>query len=468
METKIQTTNERSAGQGGHDYGSANYRTFVLLWLTLVYALNFIDRILITVVGRPIIEEFNLSNFQFGLLTGFAFAVFYTFLGIPIAHWSERTSRVKIIGFSIILWSAATALCGLTAGFMSLLFARIIVGVGEAGSTPPSNSLICDYYKPNKRPGALGIYAMGSLLGGFLAYLFGGLFIQSFSWRETFIYLGLPGILIGLVVLLAIKEPPRGYSDPDVSSKLELTTLKEALLELKRKPTFWFVTLAVSVSGFAAYSFTSFQPLYIQYNFDVSPGIAAIYYMAPLAFAGAVGSMLSGFLIQRLSKRINHASIWVSSLTLLASVPFLLFGYMAGSKTVMLSAFLLGTFFQYFYIGASFDIVQSVTSQRVRATAIAVLLLFTNLIGYGFGPPLTGALADMFTGNFLHSLPLSNGLDGNCNPRNSDLSSELIQNCIDSKAHGARWSMSVTTLTILLASFFMFMSLKTIDKDKNI
>ena len=94
METKIQTTNERSAGQGGHDYGSANYRTFVLLWLTLVYALNFIDRILITVVGRPIIEEFNLSNFQFGLLTGFAFAVFYTFLGIPIAHWSERTSRV--------------------------------------------------------------------------------------------------------------------------------------------------------------------------------------------------------------------------------------------------------------------------------------------------------------------------------------------------------------------------------------
>lgn len=149
----------------GQSYGSAGYRTYVLLTLTVIYLFNFLDRILISVLSRPIIEEFNLTNFQFGILTGIGFALFYTALGIPIARLSERVSRVRIIGICVILWSLATVFCGLAVGFWTLLFARLAVGVGEAGCTPPANSMIGDYYKPLDRPVALSVYATGVTIG---------------------------------------------------------------------------------------------------------------------------------------------------------------------------------------------------------------------------------------------------------------------------------------------------------------
>ena len=168
-------------------FGTKGYRTYVLLTLTFVYTLNFVDRILISVVGRPIIDEFGLSNFQFGILSGIGFALFYTLLGIPIANLSERYNRVRIIGVCIVLWSFATVLCGFTVGFMTLLLARLLVGVGEVGCTPPANSLISDYYKPSSRPTALGIYAMGVTAGGVLAQVFGGVFGSRPAFSKTFL-----------------------------------------------------------------------------------------------------------------------------------------------------------------------------------------------------------------------------------------------------------------------------------------
>ena len=153
----------------GTSYGSFSYRTYVLMSLTVVYTFNFIDRILISVVSVPIINEFQLSQFEFGLLSGIGFALFYTLLGIPIANLSEKVSRKLIIGICVILWSLATVLCGFTVGFVTLLLARMLVGIGEAGCTPPANSMISDYYAPLARPTALGIYAMGVTAGGVMA-----------------------------------------------------------------------------------------------------------------------------------------------------------------------------------------------------------------------------------------------------------------------------------------------------------
>ena len=462
---KINTQNTALASK---EFGSLGYRTSVLLGLSLIYALNFIDRILIAVVSRPIIEEFNLTNFQFGLLIGLGFAIFFTLLGVPIAHYSVRFNRAKILGLSVIIWSVATIISGLAVGFVSLLIARMLLGVGQAGYAPVANSLICDYYSPIKRPGALGVFAMGSLLGGGLSYLLGGLVIQSLTWREAFIYMGAPGIFFGVLMCFAIKDSPRGYTDPTKAQGQhpKSTSLIEALKELKAKPTFWLVTFAAAAAGFAAYSFTSFQPLYIQYAFGISPAKAAIYYLALIAIAGAWGSLLSGFVIQLLSTHVRHASIWVSAITLLISVPLLIIGFVVETSAIMLLIFLLAGFFQYFYIGASFNLIQSITSLHVRATAIAVLMLLINLIGFGLGPPIAGALTDMFTSAQLQSLGTGGILTANCNPQNPELSKNLIDNCISAKAHGSRLSMILTTFAMLLASLLFFLSLKTIENDQ--
>ncbi|WP_432199917.1 spinster family MFS transporter [Erythrobacter sp. W53] len=440
----------------GESYGTPGYRAYVLGSLTLIYTLNFVDRILISVVGRPIIEEFNLSNFQFGILTGIGFVLFYTSLGIPIARLSERVSRVRIIGVCVILWSIATILCGFAVGFVTLLLARLAVGVGEAGCTPPANSLISDYFTAATRPMALGIYAMGVMLGGVLAQLGGGAILNLFTWREAFIYIGAPGVLIGIILLMTVKEPPRGYSDPPQTKPAEKATLREAMGQVSRSKTFWYIALGMSLATFGGYGLTSFKSLYIQYTFGLTPGDAAIQYMAPISLSGAIGAPLAGYLIQRFSPRFNLAAVWVPAVGFLLSAPLLALGFLAESLPVMFAAFLLAGVFQYFYIGASYSVVQTVVDQRTRATAIAILLFIINLIGYGGGPPILGALADSISVMRLEALGLGSELTAACSPNDANLSAALQANCLDAKAYGIRWACVVGSAVFLLAGLIYF------------
>ena len=442
--------------QTGASFGTPGYRAYVLGTLTLVYTLNFVDRILISVVGRPIIEEFSLSNLQFGILTGIGFVLFYTALGIPIARLSEKMSRVRIIGVCVILWSVATVLCGFTVGFITLLLARLAVGVGEAGCTPPANSLISDYFMPSARPAALGIYAMGVMLGSVLAQLTGGIILNVLSWREAFIYVGAPGILIGLLVLATIKEPPRGYSDPPEAAKPEKATFREALAQVTGSKTFWFVALGMSLATFGGYGLTSFKSLYIQYNFNQTPGDAAIYYMAPISLAGALGAPLAGFLIQRFSPRFEKAVICVPAIGFLLSAPLLMLGYLAEDLKLALSFFLVAGVLQYFYIGASFSVVQSVVDLRARATAIAILLFVINLIGYGAGPPAVGAIADIATQMRLDAKGLGDQLSATCNPSSAELASALQESCLSAKAFGTRWASIAGSCAFMMAGAIYF------------
>jgi MFS family permease len=224
----------------GRDFGSTPYRWYVLLTLTLVYTLNFIDRALLGVLAQPVITTFGLTDTQFGFLAGPPFALFYALMGIPIAMAADRYNRIAIIALCIALWSLMTALCGLADGFLFLLIARVGVAIGEAGSNPPSNSVIADYYRPSERPKALSIYSTGVMFGTALAFLIGGPLGQmpddqviaaleffglggmpqaldwspGYGWRFAFLALGVPGVLFALVVLITVREPPRGWSDP--------------------------------------------------------------------------------------------------------------------------------------------------------------------------------------------------------------------------------------------------------------
>lgn len=452
----------------GQSFGGKGYRTYVLGSLTLIYTLNFVDRILISVVGRPIIEEFGLTNLQFGILTGIGFALFYTAMGIPIARLSEHVTRVRIIGVCILLWSMATVLCGFVGGFVTLLLARMAVGVGEAGCTPPANSLINDYYAPYARPAALGIYAMGVTIGSVLAQYAGGHILNLFSWREAFIYVGAPGILIGLLFLLTVKEAPRGFSDPPNVKRPQKASLKEALFEIAHKPTFWLVTAGTSMATFGGYGLTSFKSLYIQYSYGLSPGDAAIQYMAPIALAGAIGTPLAGFLIQYFSPRSFHAAVWVPAVGFFLSAPFLMFAYLANSIHVMFGLFLVAGIFQYFYIGASYNLVQTIVSLRVRATAIAILLFLINLIGYGAGPPVVGYLADVYSNLAIYDLGFSNELSATCNPKDARLGSELASICVQAKAYGTKWASIIGSIVFFLAGGFYLFAIRCYRRDLRI
>lgn len=462
------TADARVEQQTGTSYGSFGYRSYVLMTLTVVYTLNFIDRILITVVGRPIIEEFGLSNFQFGILSGIGFALFYTLLGIPIASLSERYNRVRIIGICVILWSIATVLCGFAVGFVTLLLARMLVGIGEAGCTPPANSLISDYYKPVARPTALGIYAMGVTAGGLLAQLFGGYIVTAFTWREAFIYVGAPGILIGILVLMTIKEPPRGYSDPPGMKKPEKASFTEALREISSKQTFWVMTAGATLAAFAGYALVGFQPLYIQYAKGFSVGETAIMFMAPIALAGTFGAFLGGYLTEQASKRSDTAACWVPGLAFLACFPIYAYAFFAPTPTIMLIAMMVAGLLQYFYLGAQYNIAQAVVSLRVRATSIAILLFIVNLIGYGAGPPTFGILADLFTNNYIAGSAIAGQIDSSCVPTDASLGETLQAACIEAKAYGVRWANASATLLFGLAGLFFLAAGRTFTKDVTI
>ena len=455
-----------SAAQNtGESYGSFGYRSYVLISLTIVYMINFLDRILISVIGRPIIDEFGLSNFQFGILTGFGFALFYTTLGIPIARLSDRYSRVRIVGFCAILWSIATILCGYTVGFMSLLFARLAVGIGEAGCTAPSNSLISDYYKPIERPAALGIFAGGIMIGSVLAQLAGGYVLQLFSWREAFIYVGAPGVLFGLLILTTVKEVPRGYSDPPGTPLKEQPSVKEAFAEIFQKKTFWLVSIGASLATLAGYSLLSFMPLFIQYTYGLGPAETAIRFMAVFGVAGAIGTWSGGFTTQYFLKRTFLAPILVPAVACLVVVPLMIVGFSTVNLSVMFWLFLIAGVFQTVFLGPMFSVSQSVVSVRVRATSIGILLFIINLIGYGIGPPLIGLLADFFTNSYLATSAVSEGLTAKCNFSDVNLSQILQDTCLQAKTYGMKTACLITTSFFFLASLFFVASARYLAKD---
>jgi len=442
----------------GSSYGSFNYRSYVLMSLTLVYTFNFIDRILISVVSVPIINEFQLSQFQFGLLSGIGFALFYTLLGIPIANLSEKVSRKLIIGISVILWSFATVLCGFTTGFVTLLLARMLVGIGEAGCTPPANSMISDYYAPSARPTALGIYAMGVTAGGVLAQVFGGFILDIFTWREAFIFIGAPGILIGIVFLLTVKEPPRGYSDPPGTAKIERADFNEAISEIFSKRTFWVMTTGATLAAFAGYALVGLQPQHVVFTHGFTPAETALMFMAPVGLAGTLGAFLGGYLTERASKRSATAATWVPGIAFLFCAPIYASAFLVGDSTVMLVLLMIASTLQYFYLGAQYNIAQAVVSLRVRATSIAILLFVVNLVGYGIGPPTLGIVADSLSTNWINASAFAGQITATCSLTDPSLTQELVAACQEARAYGVRWACVVATGLFAFAGLFFLLS----------
>ena len=316
-------------------FGTKRYRTYVLSSLTLIYIMNFVDRGLLAVVGPELVPELGLSDTEFGLLTGFGFALLYTIVGIPLARYADAANRVWIMTVCVALWSLMTMLCGLATeitigsitigAFWVLLMCRVGVGIGEAGCTPPANSLIADYYAPRDRSQALGVYAMGVTLGGMFANLIGGWVTDVFDWRTAFVVVGLPGLLIAVIFKLTVKEPPRGFTDPKGTQSNEPVSLREAIRELTTKPAFWLMTAGATVAAFCGYGISSFQSIFLVRTHEITTGEAAIWINTPVSLSAAIGTFATGWLATRLYKKHPGAIAWLPAFGLALSIPFYVF-----------------------------------------------------------------------------------------------------------------------------------------------
>lgn len=372
-------------------------RWVFLAVLFLVGTSSSVDRVVISVLLEPIKQEFQVSDTQLGMLSGLSFALLYSVLGVPIARYADRGDRRLLITVAVTVWSAMTMLCGVAASFWHLLAARIGVGVGEAGATPPSQSLIVDYFPADMRARAIGIFATSGTAGYLLGLSVGSLLVTAFGWRMTLIAFGFPGLLIAAIVYFVLDEPRRGaHAKPAGPGE----TFKESIRRLGAKPAYVRLLIASTLYSFAAYGSFVFIPSYLVRVVGSPIDEGGLYFGVTSALAVLLGSLGGGTLCDILVRRDPRWTAWFPAIGFgLAAIPCTLM-FLIDDLTLFLIVSTIGGCLLYASLPASFAAVHAVCGSARRATAIAIVLFFGNLLGFGVGPVVTGALSDYFSASY--------------------------------------------------------------------
>ena len=373
---------------------SPSYKRFALAMLTAVYALNFIDRQILVILQEPIKAEMGLSDAQLGLLSGFAFAVVYVTAGIPIAYWADRGNRRNVVSLAVTVWSGMTALSGLAQNFGQLLLARVGVGLGEAGGSPPAHSMISDYFPLEQRATALSIYSSGIYAGILLGFLFGGIIADAFGWRTAFMVVGIPGILFGLILRFALKEPQRGRWDK-VSATAEKPSLKDTFAVLRDRPSFWYLALGSAFVSYVSYGNGNFVPSFLIRNHGM--GLAEVGTALALVsgVSGGIGTFAGGYLSDRFGKTDKRWYIWIPLIgILLAYLPYN-YVLVTGNTTAALTVLFFASILNSFFLGPCIAMSHALVAPGMRAMISAILFFVLNMIGLGMGPFITGFISDV-------------------------------------------------------------------------
>jgi MFS family permease len=441
---------------------TSGYRRYALFLLLTIYIFNFIDRQVINILAEPIKNDLGLADWQLGLMSGFAFAIFYTVLGLPIARLAERNSRPLIISTALAAWSGFTALCGLAQNFTQLVLARIGVGVGEAGCTP-AHSLITDYVPKEKRASALAFYAMGTPIGGLIGTALGGVIADAYGWRTAFFVCGLPGIVLAVIAVATLIEPRAKAVVAAVKEKAQAgATFGETLGVLLAKRTFWFIAFAAAIKAFIGYGHAPFTASFFLRNHseqiasmatDTSLALTnafaavglgweiklqALGFLA-LALAlmsgvgGAFGAFLGGQIADRYGAKDLRAYVSVPGVASLITIPFYIFAVTTDIAILGICTLAINGVLGTLWYGPVYATAQSIVPPHMRATSSAILLFVINLIGLGAGPLFVGLLSDMLAG------PMGLG-----------------------SAEGVRWALILSALVGVLAFVCFWIARRTI------
>jgi MFS family permease len=427
---------------------SPGYTRYAMFLLLGIYVVNFLDRAVVNILAEPIKNDLGLADWQLGLMSGLAFAVFYTFLGIPIARMAERRNRPIIIGSAVAVWSGFTVLSGQAHNFVQLVLCRIGVGVGEAGCTPPAHSLIADYVPKEKRASALAFYSMGTPLGGLLGLVLGGLIADAYGWRAAFIVAGAPGVIFAILAFFTLKEPRKVMARHSAQIAAASAGFGQTVKYLMGKKTFWLIAFGAAIKAFIGYGHAPFTAsFFLRVHADEVAGLAAMFDLKSVGFlglalglmggiAGAISSWIGGQVADRFAKTDLRGYVVVPAFASLIAVPVYIIAVSVPSATAALFILVINGLLGSLWYGPVYAIGQSIVPPHMRATTAALLLFIINLIGLGLGPLAVGILSDVMARGF-------------------DLGS----------AQGVRWALMLSTSFGVLAFALFWVARKTIREE---
>jgi MFS family permease len=401
--------------KGLTDMYSPRYRWYVLGLLTVVFAFSHMDRNIIAILLNSIATDLKLTDGEAGAISGLAFATTYILLGIPLAWAADRHKRKRIISASLALWSVMTALCGMTQNMWQLFLARMGVGLGEAGCVPAAQSIIADYVPRERRALALAIFGLGVPFGTLAGFAIGGLINDSHGWRAALFAVGLPGLVVAALVQRTLREPPRGLSDKaEPSSKEGLPSFLQTLSFLFKRRTLVHVTIGTSLVVFGGYGSQTWIPAFFERSHGLTSGQIGLWLGPSLVVGGVGGTLLGGWLGDRLGTRDPRWYVWIPAIAMLPAIPiaalvlllpteiYTVFGIPVHTYVISIALMAIPGAAYSCYLGPVNAVIQQTVGVRMRATAVAIFLTVTNLVGMGLGPYVVGEVSDFTAARFGH------------------------------------------------------------------
>jgi MFS family permease len=448
------------------DEPSTLYRAWVVALLFLMMLSNYMDRGILAILSQPLKQDLHITDLQIGLLGGLSFALLYMFMGIPLARLSETRNRVWIITLSMVLWSGLTALCAAAQSFGQLFLLRVGVGVGEAGAGPPSQSVIADYYPPNRRATALSIYSMGLPLGGVVGAIAGGAVAQAWGWRAALLVMGAPGLLLALLLRLTVREPERGRHDAPGLGQAQAPNLLDATRRLVATPTFLFFTFGAGLSNLAGQGTGQFGAAFYVRAFHLPLAEVGLINGLVGVAAAMIGTFFGGFLGDLAGRRDARAYAWIGGAGLCAAGVLSALAYAQPTWPRVAALQFLAGVCGLLFLGPILGVNQNLSPPRMRATAVALMTVVTSGLGFGVGPVAAGFLSDRFAsrafaaaghGSFTSLCP------GGVAPAHA---AEALQSmCLSASASGIRLAIISIAAGHLLGGLLFLMGSRTIRQD---
>lgn len=384
---------ESIAAERASVLASTQGRWYVLCVMTVVYAVNIADRFVVSTLIEPIKHDLALSDAAVGFLTGTALAIFYVTSGIPLGVLADRVNRRNMIAWALAAWSAMTVLCGLAQTYTQLLLARIGVGIGEAGGTPPSQSIVADRFPAQVRAAAMSVFALGASFGATFGSAGGGWLSDRYGWRSALIVFGLVGLPIALLVRFTVKEPRRGQLDAH-RSQTSGATLRETLRFIWSQKSLVHILAGATVLTFWGWGTVWWTPAFLVRSHGLAVGEAGALLGPMHGIGGTLVMLLTAWVMARYGRIDARRQTWFIALTtLLTAIPSIL-AYTTSSKATAVLMFWIFVPITYLYIGPTSGLVQNLVLPGMRAQVFAVLLFLANVANLVIAPELIGLASD--------------------------------------------------------------------------
>ncbi len=451
-------------GTAAEDAFPRGYRGYFLALTSVILAFAVIDRVALLTMGQAVKEDLGLSDFQFGLVTGLGFAAVYVIMGLPLARIADTRNRVRLIAIAIGAWSIFATLSGFARNFVQLMLCRVVIGIGEAGVQPPATAVASDLYPPQHRGFAIGVLSIGLPAGTLIGAIGGGYLADAYSWRTVFLLLGVPGVVLGVIAWVTLREPPRGLSEPvvaDAIARAPTPTAFDVFRHLGAKRSFRHIVVALALTHFATAGIGSFLPQYFTRVFHLSLGETGVMYGLIGATVTLVGSLSGGVIVDRLSRRDPRWYVWLPSLGVLAAAPLYLSMFTL-SRHIVVTAILMvasGSLLFLHYTPTQ-AVLQNMVKPQMRATAAFVFFFITSMVGYGLGPALLGFISDLIAARAFSA----GDFVAMCSSV-SHSGSAVDMACRTASASGIRGAMAVMSCLYFWSTAHFFWAARTVRQD---